>query len=231
MNFSLESIIDMLFTVPVLLIAFPVHEIAHAYTAYKLGDPTAKNMGRLSPNPFKHLDLFGTICLILFRFGWAKPVPVNPYNFKNPRAGMALTSIAGPVSNLILGFISLLIYGIYKITLASTAPHIVSYIIVNFLFMSTYINIGLCLFNLIPIPPLDGEKIFALFLPENIAAFFDRYAMYFGIIFLFILFTPILTNPLNHMVTNVYNNFTTAVNYILNLFTGNPNLLSYMSQS
>lgn len=231
MNFSLENIIDMLFTVPVLLIAFPVHEMAHAYTAYLLGDPTAKNMGRLSPNPFKHLDLFGTICLILFRFGWAKPVPVNPNNFKNPRAGMALTSLAGPVSNLILGFISILLEGIYQTAFVSAAPYMVSYILVNFLFMSTYVNISLCLFNLIPVPPLDGEKIIAFFLPEQLEAFFDRYARYFGLVLLLILFTPVITNPLNYMVTNVYNNFTTAANFILNLFTGNAHLLSYISQN
>lgn len=230
MNFSLGSLIDMLFSVPVLLIAFPVHELSHAYTAYKLGDPTAKNMGRLSLNPFKHLDLFGTICLILFRFGWAKPVPINPYNFKNPRAGMALTSLAGPVSNLILGFISLFLEGLYQITLISSAPYIVSYIIVNFLFMSTYINIGLCLFNLIPIPPLDGEKILAFFLPERLEEFFDRYSRVFGIIVLLLLFTPVITNPLNHMVINVYNNFTMAVNFVFKSFTGNSQVISYISQ-
>lgn len=177
MNFSISNLIDMLYSIPVLLIAFPVHELSHAYTAYRLGDPTAKNMGRLSFNPFKHLDLFGTICLIIFKFGWAKPVPVNPYNFKNPRAGMALTSLAGPVSNLILGFISLLLAGLYENTVYSYLPHYsISKIILHFLFMSTYINICLCLFNLIPIPPLDGEKILAFFLSESLEEFFDRYS-------------------------------------------------------
>ncbi len=200
MNFSLDYLISMLFTIPALLIAFPVHELSHALTAYALGDKTAKNMGRLSLNPFKHLDLLGTICLIFFRFGWAKPVPINPYNFKHPKAGMSLTALAGPLSNFILAFISLLLEGGYNVALYSALPSSVSYIVINLLYASAFINISLGIFNLIPIPPLDGQKIIGFLLPDSLDDFFNRYGMYFQLILMILIFTSILTTPLSNMV-------------------------------
>ena len=96
------------------LIALSVHEFAHGYAAYKMGDSTAKNLGRLSFNPLKHLDIFGTICMVLFRFGWAKPVPINARNFKNPKRGFAISALAGPLSNLLLGFLTVGLYLLYS---------------------------------------------------------------------------------------------------------------------
>lgn len=211
----------MLYTVPVLLIAFPVHELSHGLTANKLGDPTAKNMGRLTLNPLKHLDVIGTVCLILFRFGWAKPVPVNPNNFKNPKAGMAVTALAGPLSNLIFGFLSIILMELLgACVFTNSVVYNICSIIYTFLYYSAWINISLCLFNLIPFPPLDGEKILAFFLPDNIEAFFNRYAMYFQVLLMFLLFTPVVTKPLTYMVNNVFNNLDSIVKLILSPFIG-----------
>lgn len=217
MSFNLQSLIVMLYTIPALLIAFPVHEYSHALTAYKLGDPSAKVLGRLTLNPFKHLDIIGTICLILFRFGWAKPVPVNPRNFKNPKGGMAITALSGPLSNLILGFISIVLLDLtYVVTNGSSAGF--AGILEQFFSVSAQINIGLCIFNLIPLPPLDGEKILAFFLPPSAEMFFERYAMGFQFLLLFLLFTPVVTTPLSYMVTNIYNNMLQFVGSIFMLF-------------
>jgi Zn-dependent protease len=219
MSFSLDYLIQMLYTVPVLLIAFPVHELSHALTAKMLGDPTAKNMGRLTLNPFKHLDVLGTICLILFRFGWAKPVPINPYNFKNPRAGMAITALSGPLSNLVLGFISIVFMDLLGMgSYTNGTLFTILSIVYKLLYYSAWINISLCIFNLIPLPPLDGEKILGFFLPESAQAFFDRYAMYFQVVLMLLLFTPIITTPLSYMVTNIFNNLDSFVQTIFGLF-------------
>jgi len=194
----------MLYAVPVLLIAFPVHELSHALVAQKLGDPTAKNMGRLTLNPIKHLDPIGTVCLILTGFGWAKPVPINPFNFKNRKGGMALTALAGPLSNLVLGFISLFL--LLKLPLPVIAA--------NLLYFSAVINISLCIFNIIPVNPLDGSRILAFFLPDRIEAFLYRYERFIMIGLFLLLFTRVLTRPLVVMVTNVFNNFSYFINSI-----------------
>lgn len=212
----ISYIVPMLFSFAVLLIAFPVHELAHALTAYKLGDPTAKYAGRLTLNPFKHMDLIGTLCLVLFRFGWAKPVPVDPRNFKNPRAGMAIVSLAGPLSNLILAFLSLICRDLMNlIPLTNTVSLNIVSIIYTFFYYAAWINISLCIFNLIPIPPLDGEKILSFFLPERWAMMFEHYSMYFQIVLMLLLFTPVISGPLNYMVNNLYANLDKIVTLIL----------------
>lgn len=204
LNYFWNNLSGMLYTVPVLLIAFPVHELSHGLVALLLGDRTAKNAGRLTLNPLRHLDLLGTICLIFFRFGWAKPVPVNPNNFKNRKTGMALTAFAGPMSNLLLAALSMLliklllpVYGLQTTVL---------YVVLQFLYYSAIINIGLFVFNLIPVPPLDGSRIVMLFLPGRAELFFERYGAFFQLGLLVLLFMGFLDNPLSTMVGNVYNN-------------------------
>ena len=151
------NLIEYLYIVPAALIAIMLHEIAHGLVSYWLGDPTPKRQGRLSLNPLKHLDPVGTICLILFHVGWAKPVVVNPDYYKKRKLGMALVALAGPLTNFIVAIVSMIIIGfILKFANSSLA---IFDIINTFLLILAIINIGLGVFNLIPIPPLDGSKI------------------------------------------------------------------------
>ena len=202
-------LLQVLYTVPVLLIAFPVHECAHGYAAYMLGDDTAKRAGRLTLNPFRHLDLLGTICLIVAHFGWAKPVPINPYNFRDRKSGTALVSLAGPFSNLAMAFLSLLLLKLFL--MIGGVPALASTIIENFLVISAEINIGLFVFNLIPIPPLDGSRILALFMSERAEAAFYRYGSLPAMLLVFF-FWGYLSTPINNMVINVLGHLTNLLN-------------------
>lgn len=158
-----QVIMQVLASVLVVLIVLPLHEMAHGFVAYKLGDNTAKRQGRLTLNPLAHIDYLGAICLLLVGFGWADPVPVNPHNFKKPKRDMALVALAGPVSNLIAALVGGVLFW------ASTAwlmPLNTSlyYFVSSFLSYYISVNIGLAVFNLIPLPPLDGSKILGAFL-------------------------------------------------------------------
>lgn len=165
------DIVDILIRAVVVLLAISVHEMCHGYAAYLLGDKTAKAMGRLSLNPLRHLDPVGALCLLFFGFGWAKPVMVNPRYFKNPKRGMVLTSLAGPVSNFVLAFLALLIFKLLTLTRLLYSAHFAVELIVYFLSSVIWLNIGLGVFNLLPIPPLDGSKIFLPLLPSRL--FYD----------------------------------------------------------
>lgn len=198
----LSYLTGFLYTLPVLFLAFPVHECAHALAAYALGDRTAKWQGRLTLNPLKHLDAMGTICLLLFRFGWAKPVPVNPNNFKNPRVGMALTSIAGPLSNLLMAFVSLaLLRFAVDPSVAQTTGGVSSTtlnVLVQLLTVSAQINVGLFIFNLIPVPPLDGSRVLMLFLSRGAEEALYRYEGMIQMVLMGVLFLGFLSAPLIH---------------------------------
>jgi len=173
MNFNLTR---LLIDFPVLVICLTVHEFSHAYVAFKMGDPTAKQMGRLSLNPLVHLDPLGTLMILFVRFGWAKPVPINPNNFKDFKKGIILTSLAGPISNFLLAFLgAFLAKFIYLTNNQGLIMFIQTFIL---------INIVLGIFNLLPFPPLDGSRLFTVFLPpkyDYINNFLER----FGILFLF----------------------------------------------
>lgn len=157
------------------LITLTVHEYAHAYAAYKMGDLTAKNLGRLSLNPLKHLDPVGAICMILFHFGWAKPVPINARNFKNPRRGFAISALAGPLINLMISFFAAPVFLIFQKALinllARSTPaefvFNVTYNAMQFFYIFHVVNLGIAIFNLIPVPPLDGSRILGLLLPPK----------------------------------------------------------------
>jgi Zn-dependent protease len=174
--------LDKLYLLPGVLAGLVFHEFWHAYAAYLLGDPTAKHAGRLTFNPLKHLDVLGTALLIFFRFGWAKPVPFDPSNFKDPRKGILITSVAGPVSNLalalVLGLGVNLLVGRVIAAPAAFQSHWLK-LLYLLLFNAFYINIVLALFNLIPLPPLDGSHVLWALLPPRAARtygrFFDRY--------------------------------------------------------
>jgi len=173
-----DTIYWILFAVPTILIASTVHEYAHGWAAFKLGDPTAKAAGRLTLNPLKHIDPIGAISMVLFRFGWSKPVPINEYNFEKRELGTALTALAGPVSNMLLALLGGLLNWIIN-------PSGILYVI---LFVFVMINISLAVFNLLPIPPLDGHKIVRALLPKKVRYYWEQLEKFsIFIILLFIL--------------------------------------------
>lgn len=178
----------------VLLTAMPIHESAHAFTAYRLGDTTAKQQGRLTFNPFRHLDLLGSLMIIFAGFGWAKPVPVDPRNFKNPRAGMAVTAVAGPVSNILLSAVLLAVYKmiVYHLGAVTTAMGWVLYAFSVVIFT----NLRLAAFNLLPVPPLDGSKFFGALLPEKFYFTIMRYERYIAIVLVVLMVTGSFSRPI-----------------------------------
>ena len=181
---------------PPLLLALTLHEYAHGYVAYRLGDPTARDAGRLTLNPLSHLDPIGTIAFFFIKFGWAKPVPVNPYYFKNPRKDMLWVALAGPVTNLLLAVASaVLLKGL--IGTASVIPYtpMLEAILVplyNMLIASVWINLVLCIFNFLPIPPLDGGRILTGLLPEDLARTYASFERYGFIVILLLAFSGVL---------------------------------------
>ena len=189
-----------------IFLSLPVHECAHGFVAYKLGDPTAKYQGRLSLNPLKHIDYLGAVMILLVGFGWAKPVEVDMRRFKNPKTGMALTALAGPVSNLLLALISLFIANILNYVFPgygnNTATTVMIFAI-TVLFFIAQINVSLAVFNLIPIPPLDGSRILNAFLPDRIYYLLMRYERYtFIVIFVLVyLFDDVLGGVSNRIVS------------------------------
>ena len=181
-------LIIFLMWLPIILLSLSFHEASHAFIAYKLGDPTARNFGRVTLNPLKHLDPIGFIAMLTIGFGWAKPCPVNTRNFRNPKKGFALSSLAGPVSNMILalGFTVLmaifyLVYLIFVIARGLAEPPVFAGYIKLFLYYGIYLNISLAIFNFLPVPPLDGSRILGLILPDKVYYAFLKYERYIGI--------------------------------------------------
>ena len=169
--------VQLLLSVLPALICITLHECAHGMTAYMLGDDTAKRAGRLSLNPIKHIDVLGLVMLVVFRFGWAKPVPVNMNNFRNPKQGMALTAAAGPLANLVISIIALFIYGLLFIPLGR---HEWGWYLLETVYVTAYLSLTLALFNIIPIPPLDGSKVLYSAVSERSyrrLMYYERYGM------------------------------------------------------
>ena len=171
------------------LICITFHELSHGFTAWRLGDNTAKDMGRLTLNPIKHIDIFGLIMMALFKFGWAKPVPVNMMSFKHPKRYMAITAIAGPASNILLAIVVMLIYGLVVAPLSTNPSEMTAGTITMIMLYNTaYISVALAVFNLLPIPPLDGSKVLFSLVSDNLYYKLMRYER-FGMILLIILIT------------------------------------------
>lgn len=223
-NLTLEDIIIM---VPILLIALPFHEFSHGWVAYKMGDPTAKYAGRLTLNPFKHLDLVGTIMMFAAGVGWAKPVPINSTYFKNRRTGTILVSLAGPLSNLVLSFFSMLVWGvIVKLVSVGVIPVQTDIAVRILMTAETFfltliiVNISLAVFNMIPVPPLDGSRLISSFIPEESYYRFARFEQYIGLAFLaLVVFLPdnLFGSFLNFFVTPIYTSMAAAVQFLLGI--------------
>lgn len=238
-GFDKDAIVTLLLSLPVILISLTVHEVSHGFIAYKCGDPTARNLGRLTLNPLKHLDPMGALSMLLVGFGWAKPVPIIPRNFKKPRRDIALVSLAGPVSNLLLALVSALLYTVLlktfylfsalsgsvslstflNLVLGGNGAKILLYshswlfqayfsnlqiVVLTVFQLMTMLNIGLALFNLIPLPPLDGSKILASVLPQNLAVKYLRIEQYTGIIFLVIILIGNFGGPLSNLSDYIF---------------------------
>ena len=192
-SYIIEQLQSALFTLPVVLPAIICHECAHGFVSYKLGDPTAKYAGRLTLNPLKHLDPIGTLCMIFFHVGWANPVPIDPRYYRNRKKGIIYVSLAGPVTNFILAFLSLFTEGLL---MKFGSPHsTVIWILCQFCYYSAIVNIGLGLFNLIPIPPLDGSKILGE-LSCKVNAFYWKYQRYWRLVMILCVVTGALSKPL-----------------------------------
>lgn len=200
----------------VIFLTLPIHEFAHGFVATKLGDPTPRYEGRLTLNPLAHIDYLGALCILIFGFGWAKPVRVNMRNFENPKVGMALTAFAGPVSNIIVAFIAVLLANICNRFLYSSFA-LIYYLIIFFVYVAQ-INVSLAVFNLIPIPPLDGSRMLNAFLPDRIYYKLMRYERYliWGIFAL--IYLGVLDIPLSFLSSGILNGINYIVNLILSIF-------------
>ena len=195
-------LVSMLTAVIPALICITLHEVSHGYVAYLMGDNTAKDAGRLSLNPIKHIDIMGLLMMVIFKVGWAKPVPINMYNFKNPKRGMAVTALAGPVSNLLIAIIFLFLYGILYLPMNAGSTFVQE--ILSMVETTAYLSIGLAVFNIIPIPPLDGSKVLFSVLSDNNYYKLMRYERYGMLALLVLVSTGVLGKPLDTAITYVY---------------------------
>ena len=220
MNFD---IVTTLLSIPAILIALTVHEYAHGYAAYRLGDPTARSLGRLSLNPMRHLDPIGAICMLFFHFGWAKPVPINARYFKKPRRDMAITALCGPISNFLLAFLGAFLYvGLFvllqylpfDIAISSFSYRLLEYTL-RFLYYFHFINLAFGIFNCLPIPPLDGSRFFFLLLPPKAYFRVMRYEQYISLILMLLLFTGAFTGILSTAAEWLSDNI---INFVGNIF-------------
>lgn len=195
MNTIVSSISDLIFTLIAVIPALSVHEYAHGWVSWKLGDPTPKMDGRLSLNPFHHLDPLGTLFLIIFKFGWAKPVMVNPQYYKKPKEGMALVALAGPVSNFIFALVCLVVCNLIAKISGGMVGEVVYYLYEAVMVMAL-VNVGLGVFNLIPLPPLDGSKVLGAALPEQAYFKFMEFERYGFVVLFLLLYIGTLNKPL-----------------------------------
>lgn len=209
MLFSGISFIELLYRLPAIVLSLSIHEWAHAYAAYRCGDPTARNLGRMTINPIAHLDPIGFLCMLLTRFGWAKPVPVNPRNFNNFKKANLIVSLAGITANFAIAFTSFfLIFLLYVLNVSNYAAYT---ILENFMF----INLALMVFNLLPVPPLDGYRAWEGLLIRKFGPkpfnFLNRYG---SIILIILVFSNILTGIVSFFVTRIYSAMYTLLEFV-----------------
>jgi len=209
------NLMNILYILPAVLIAICLHEFAHGAVSYSLGDPTPKAEGRLSLNPFHHLDLWGTLMLVFFGFGWAKPVAVDARYYENPKSDMVKVALAGPLMNFVVAFICLLLMGIMGDKVVATEITVYVY---NLLYFTAVINVGLGLFNLIPLPPLDGSKVLAAILPSDKYFAYMRFEQYGMLLVLILVMSGAFTGFLGVARDSVIGGMENMVNGILGMF-------------
>ena len=188
------AIIYILSALAVIFLTSPIHEFAHGFIADRLGDPTARYQGRLTLNPFAHIDYMGALGILLVGFGGARPVPVNPYNFRNPKRDMAFVAVAGPLSNVVAAFVCMVLANLVLVTTRTLA----FYYVFSFFYFIAQINVRLAVFNLIPVPPLDGSRILAQFLPNRIYYKLMQYERYIYFILIILVFSGSLSGPISN---------------------------------
>lgn len=199
-------LLNIVLSVVPALLCITFHEVSHGWVAYRLGDPTAKDAGRLTLNPLKHIDMMGLLMMVVFKFGWAKPVPVNMMRFRNPKRGMALTALAGPASNVLLALVFLFLYGLLYRALYSVQ------FLLDMIWLTAYISLALAIFNIIPVSPLDGSKVLFAFLPDRAYMTLMRYEKY-GMLVLFVLVWLGVGN--NILSEGIYRVYELLVNWIV----------------
>ena len=204
-NLDWSVLTNALLSIIPALICITIHELSHGFTAYKLGDRTAKNMGRLTLNPIKHIDIFGLVMMVIFKFGWAKPVPVDMRNFKRPKTGMAITAIAGPLSNVILAIVAMFAYGLVFTALGGYTATGAALLIRDALQGVAYLSVALAVFNLVPIPPLDGSKVLFSFFPDSAYGYILRYERFGIIALILILNTSAFSKTIGAVTMELYN--------------------------
>lgn len=200
-GFDFTELMELLLSVIPSLICVTLHELSHGLTALRLGDDTAKRAGRLTLNPIKHLDPIGLLMLVVFHFGWAKPVPVNMANFRRPKRDMAVTALAGPAANVLISVVFLLLYGSLYLPLAGSAAG--GYVL-RMLELTAYISLGFAVFNLIPLPPLDGSKVLFSLVSDEAYWRLMRYERYGSILLLLLVWTGVLGRPLSNAVHSIF---------------------------
>ncbi|MBQ7727850.1 MAG: site-2 protease family protein [Clostridia bacterium] len=228
-----SAIISLLLTIPLVLLSLSFHEAAHAFMAYKMGDPTARNLGRMTLNPIRHIHPLGFLSMMLVGIGWAKPVPINARNFENPRKGMMLSSLAGPVSNLALGIVFCLLECFawanfrFQVLSAGHQEDIVywlSYVFYLLTYLGAYLNFALAIFNLIPAPPFDGSRIFFYFLPKDWYFKVMKYEQYIGIgiLVVFLALSWLGWNPVSFLAGGLHDLVYKPFDLLSNLIYANP---------
>lgn len=218
-NITAASLIELGLYVIVILISLSMHELCHGYVAYRCGDATARNLGRLTLNPLAHLDPIGTIMMLVFGFGYAKPVPINPRNFNHYKRDLCFVSFAGPLSNLCLSFIGALFFWISFLILPDAVP---SYYWLRFCGYFVSANASLAIFNLLPIPPLDGSRIVSTVLPQKAAYYYLKYERYIMLIMFLLLwkgaFAGLLSWLSSHLINGVMGLASWILHPLANLF-------------
>ena len=210
-----SAVVEVLAILMIIFLVLPFHEWAHAFTASKLGDTSIKYRGRLTLNPMAHIDPFGALALLLFGFGWAKPVPVDSRNFKKPKLGMGIVALMGPVANIVAAIAGGLIFSAVYWIFPDFFPQVTGnqaaitnqfgYYVSIFLSFYISVNIRLAVFNLLPIPPLDGSKILFVFLPDRLVAKFYQYQMYISMALIVLLWVGVLSTPISFLSNLILN--------------------------